>query len=53
VKAKGFVLLREVRLGYEMWRRLNGFPPIVADSEPDDDEEDSGKSGKIKIKRPK
>lgn len=54
VKAKGFVLLNEVRLGYELWRRLNGFPPVVADSEPDDDDDDkSEKSGKIKIKRPK
>jgi multidrug efflux pump subunit AcrA (membrane-fusion protein) len=54
VKAKGFVLLREVRLGYEMWRRLNGFPPVISDSEPDDDDDgDSKKSGKIKIKRPK
>lgn len=55
VKAKGFVLLNEVRLGYEMWRRLNGFPPVIADSEPDDDDDDdkSEKSGKIKIKRPK
>ncbi|MFM1802427.1 MAG: hypothetical protein RJA81_1779 [Planctomycetota bacterium] len=51
VKAKGFVLLREVRLGYEFWRRLNGFPPVVSDDEPEEGE--SGKSGKIKIKRPK
>lgn len=51
VKAKGFVLLREVRLGYEFWRRLNGFPPVISDDEPED--ESAGKSGKIKIKRPK
>ena len=52
VKTKGFVLLREVRLGYEFWRRLNGFPPVISDDEPD---EDYGKDkfGKIKIKRPK
>jgi hypothetical protein len=52
VNAKGFVLLREVSLGYEFWRRLNGFPIKVADDEPDDDS-GKGKSGKIKIKRPK
>ena len=50
VKAKGFVLLREVRLGYEFWRRLNGFPVIISDDEPDDKDE---KFGKYKIKPPK
>lgn len=34
-RAKGFVLLDEVRLGYELWRRANGFPPAVERS-PDD-----------------
>lgn len=26
-RARGWILLDEVRLGYELWRRLNGFPP--------------------------
>lgn len=26
-KARGWVVLNEVRLGYEVWRRLNNFPP--------------------------
>jgi multidrug resistance efflux pump len=26
-RATGWVLLREVRLGYEVWRQFNGFPP--------------------------
>lgn len=26
VKAKGWVLLNQVSLGYEVWRKLNGFP---------------------------
>lgn len=26
-RASGWILLNEVRLGYEVWRRLNGFPP--------------------------
>ena len=29
-RAKGFVLLDQVRLGYELWRQANGFPPVVA-----------------------
>lgn len=27
VRAQGWVLIGEVRLGYEIWRLLNGFPP--------------------------
>lgn len=34
VRANGWVLLDEVGLGYEMWRRLNGFPPVVSIEEP-------------------
>ncbi len=29
-RAKGFVLLDRVSLGYELWRLANGFPPTVA-----------------------
>ncbi len=28
-RANGFVLLDQVRLGYELWRQANGFPPSV------------------------
>ena len=35
VRAKGWVLLNEVSLGYELWRQLNGFPPVVALREPE------------------
>lgn len=28
-RAKGFILLDEVSLGYELWRLANGFPPVV------------------------
>lgn len=31
MRANGWVLLRQVPLGYELWRLLNGFPPIVDD----------------------
>jgi len=34
VLANGWVLLDEVGLGYELWRRLNGFPPVVSMEEP-------------------
>lgn len=34
VQAKGWVLLRQVRLGWELWRRFNGFPPVIAENEP-------------------
>lgn len=33
VQTKGWVLLRMVPLGWELWRRFNGFPPIIAESE--------------------
>jgi multidrug resistance efflux pump len=34
VRANGWVLLRQVPLGYEIWRQLNGFPPTVAKEAP-------------------
>jgi multidrug resistance efflux pump len=50
VRANGWVLLNEVPLGYEIWRQLNGFPPVISDQEP-------SKAGfgqeKTKIKLPK
>lgn len=30
VRVNGWVLLDQVKLGYELWRRFNGFPPTVA-----------------------
>ncbi|WP_182864919.1 HlyD family secretion protein [Stieleria mannarensis] len=44
VRANGWVLLKRVPLGYEIWRQLNGFPPVVADDEPK-----SGKAAKVKL----
>ena len=32
VRANGWVLLRQVRLGFELWRRFNGFPPATTAS---------------------
>lgn len=34
VRAKAWVLLRTVPVWQEVWRQLNGFPPVVADKEP-------------------
>jgi multidrug resistance efflux pump len=34
VQAKGWVLLNQVKLGWELWRRFNGFPPIISEDEP-------------------
>ncbi len=30
VRVHGWILLDQVRLGYELWRRLNGFPMAIA-----------------------
>jgi multidrug efflux pump subunit AcrA (membrane-fusion protein) len=48
VRANGWVLLNRVTLGYELWRQLNGFPPVYGD-------EEVGKDGKDvkKVKLPK
>ncbi|WP_047814637.1 HlyD family secretion protein [Rhodopirellula islandica] len=46
VRANGWVLLKRVPLGQEIWRQLNGFPPVVANEEP---EESKDKASKIKL----
>ena len=49
VRANGWVMLSQVRLGYEIWRQLNGFPPVVAK----DQAAAEGKEGKTKVPLPK
>ncbi len=34
VRANGWVLLNQVPLWYEIWRKMNGFPPVVSMEEP-------------------
>ena len=34
VRTNGWVMLNVVPLGYELWRQFNGFPPVVALTEP-------------------
>jgi multidrug resistance efflux pump len=31
VRANGWVMLKTVSLGYEIWRQINGFPPVIED----------------------
>lgn len=45
VRAKGWVLLNRVTLGYEIWRQWNGFPPVLTPAEPAR-ESSKGRSGK-------
>ncbi|MEZ6135495.1 MAG: HlyD family efflux transporter periplasmic adaptor subunit [Pirellulaceae bacterium] len=49
VRANGWVLLNQVPLGYEIWRQVNGFPPVITDSEPKEKDE---KGGKVKLPKP-
>jgi hypothetical protein len=48
VRVNGWVLLNRVTLGYEFWRQLNGFPPVVSSAEPKDDDA-KGKIPKVKL----
>ncbi|MCA9063072.1 MAG: HlyD family efflux transporter periplasmic adaptor subunit, partial [Planctomycetaceae bacterium] len=49
VRANGWILLRNVPLWWEVWRKLNGFPPVVT---PVDDKDDSMKSKAPKPPKP-
>ena len=48
VRANGWVMLQQVPLGYELWRQLNGFPPVIAEDEPTKSgKEDKGSKPKL------
>ncbi len=49
VRANGWVMLSQVRLGYEIWRQLNGFPPVISPDEPGGE----SKGDKVKVPLPK
>jgi multidrug efflux pump subunit AcrA (membrane-fusion protein) len=34
IRTHGWILLGRVRLGYELWRQFNGFPPVIAPHAP-------------------
>jgi adhesin transport system membrane fusion protein len=53
-QAVGWVFLNRVTLGYEIWRRLNGFPPVLAPTSKQGpnkgkDKDDGAKPPKIKV----
>lgn len=52
VRTNGWVLLKRVPLWFEIWRTMNGFPPVVSDNAPDKAEK-SDKGDKKKPKLPK
>ena len=37
VRVNGWVMLKSVKLGYEIWRQLNGFPVLMSDEKPKSD----------------
>jgi multidrug efflux pump subunit AcrA (membrane-fusion protein) len=52
----GWVFLNRVPLGYEIWRRLNGFPPVLPPTSkenksgtPETKKEDQAKAPKVKV----
>jgi len=45
-RASAWVLLDRVRLGYELWRRFNGFPPNLPTKEMFEEKPKSDKGGK-------
>lgn len=50
-RVHGWVLLNEVKLGYELWRQFNGFPPSM--EAPDTELENGGGKKKDKKKKEK
>lgn len=47
VRAKGWVLLERVTIGFELWRRLNGFPPKLGKPPAVDSPMPASKGGKL------
>lgn len=52
-RVTGWVLLNRVTLGWELWRQLNGFPPMVDAAKSMDPKASAGKSEEPKPKLPK
>jgi multidrug resistance efflux pump len=48
VRANGWIMLGRVRLGYEVWRQLNGFPPSLSAEQAKE-----SKEAKTKVPLPK
>jgi hypothetical protein len=45
VRANGWVLLERVKLGFELWRRFNGFPPMLESAPGGADPRATGEEG--------
>lgn len=48
VRARGWVILNTVPLGFEIWRQLNGFPPTIDQSMPSEEKAKDPKLPKFK-----
>lgn len=48
VRVNGWVILKTVPLGFEIWRQLNGFPITISDSEPGEEKAKDPKPPKLK-----
>ena len=35
IRAHGWILMGRVKLGFELWRRFNGFPPSISEAHPE------------------
>lgn len=49
VRTNAWILLDQVRLGYEIWRRMNGFPPSLKSKQGQQEGKSDSKAPKIKI----
>lgn len=47
VRANGWIMLGQVSLAYEIWRQLNGFPPVLPDGQKLQDGKDATKKPKL------
>jgi len=48
IRANGWVILDTVPLGFEIWRQLNGFPPIIDEPMPSEEKAKDPKIPKFK-----
>lgn len=49
VRTNAWILLDQVRLGYEVWRRMNGFPPSLKSKDSQSEGSKDSKTPKIKF----
>ena len=52
VRANGWVLLDQVPMWYEIWRNMNGFPPVVSTEESKKEADDSSNNKRPKVPKP-